>query len=92
MIYVVISTCKHKVKRLTATYVFNECLLDATLHHTSSSDAVLTIEVAADDRCTNGLRGVDDLFNTWDTLCDTHASYTSEMESFQSHLRSRFAN
>ena len=80
------------VTRLTATYVSNERLFNTALHHAGGSDAALTVEVAADDRRADNLRGVDDFFDSRDTLCDTHAGHTSEMESFQSHLRSRFAD
>ena len=80
------------VRRLTTTYVSNECLFNTTFHHASSRDAVLTMEVAADDGRTDDSGGVDDFFDSWDTLRDTHAGHTSEMKRFQSHLRSRFAN
>ena len=80
------------VRRLTTTYVSDKSLFNAAFHHASSSDAVLTIEVAADNRRTYNPRGVDDFLDSRDTLCDTHAGHTSEMKGFQGHLRSGFAN
>ena len=62
------------------------------LHQARSCNVFLTMELAADDRSTDSSRGIDDFFDSWDTLRDTHASNTSEMKGFQSHLRSRFTN
>ena len=79
-------------RRLSTTYVSDKSLFNAAFHHASSSDALLTVEIAADNRRAYNPRGVDDFLDSWDTLCDTHAGHTSEMKGFQSHLRSRFAN
>ena len=92
MICVTVSLYKRMISIPTATYVFDECLLYAALHHAGGGDAVLTMEVAADDRRTYISRGVDDFLNSRNTLCDAHAGHTSKMKSFQSHLRSRFAD